>query len=425
MQPNQHQIENRRRFLATVGLSGVGLLGAGSLSAEDAAPQLPLVDSPPVLQCPSENGITVVWAVGQPATGYVEFGTDPDRLDRTEHGSRFGLRPHHERFLQIRLEGLQPNTRYYYRTATVPFRFISGYRFERGDAVFGPTYSFTTPGPNKETGSFSVINDTHADQPTLKALTTRLAELKSDVTIWNGDLFDSVESADQVVAAVLRPGDADFATEKPVLFVPGNHDYRGVWARNLVHALTPWEHENAEDRPFGRNFAVRTGPLALVGLDTGEDKPDLHQAWQGMAEFEPYRIAQRDWLERTLKRPEIASAPFIVAFCHIPLFDPRPNLQDGSSLVREHYAAYQGQAAKLWGPVLSGNGVRLLVCAHQHAFRYDAPTEDRKWAQIVGGGPIGSRQLTVVHAQADNDTLTVAADELKSNQSLGSWTFKK
>jgi hypothetical protein len=38
--------------------------------------------------------------------------------------------------------------------------------------------------------------------------------------------------------------------------------------------LPVWNHEAPEDRKLGRNFVIRTGPLALIGLDTGEDKPD-------------------------------------------------------------------------------------------------------------------------------------------------------
>ena len=38
---------------------------------------------------------------------------------------------------------------------------------------------------------------------------------------------------------------------------------------------------------LGRCFTLRHGPLAIVGLDTGEDKPDRHPAWAGLANFEP------------------------------------------------------------------------------------------------------------------------------------------
>jgi predicted MPP superfamily phosphohydrolase len=383
----------------------------------------PLVDSPPVLQCPSETGITVVWAVGTPAAGWVEWGTEKEKLAQTAHGEKTGLLPYHERFLQIRLTGLKPNTQYFYRTATVSFRYINAYKFERGEPVFSEIYSFTTPGINKESSSFSVINDTHENQKTLKLLTDRLAKLGSDYTVWNGDLVNSVENDDMVVKSILRPANAAFATEHPLLFVPGNHDYRGNWARNLELALPHWHLNDLQDRETTRNFAVRTGSLVLIGLDTGEDKPDRHPAWAGLAKFEPYRITQRDWLERTLNKPEVASAPFIVAFCHIPIFDSDSNANGGDVL--EKSASFQRQAGQLWGPLLTKHGVQLVVCAHMHRYRFDPATPERTWAQVVGGGHSEKSQVTVIHGRIEAGKLEVAVDELHSGKELGRWSFEK
>jgi hypothetical protein len=61
---------NRRNFLGLLTVSGMGLTAVPVLQAQESGvTESPLADSPPVLQCPSETGITVVWAVGQPATG--------------------------------------------------------------------------------------------------------------------------------------------------------------------------------------------------------------------------------------------------------------------------------------------------------------------------------------------------------------------
>ena len=32
-------------------------------------------------------------------------------------------------------------------------------------------------------------------------------------------------------------------------------------------------------------------------------------------------------------------------------------------------------------------GCQVIITAHQHCYRYDAPTKDRPWAQMIGGGP--------------------------------------
>ena len=41
----------------------------------------------------------------------------------------------------------------------------------------------------------------------------------------------------------------------------------------------------------------------------------------------------------------------------------------------------------MWAPLLKAAGCQLVITAHQHRYRYDAPTADRPWAQILGGGP--------------------------------------
>jgi predicted phosphodiesterase len=421
------QIVPRRRFLSLLGLSGAGLFSGASLSnssvfAQEGSAQ-PLIDSPPVLQCPTENSIAVAWAVGQRALGSVEFGTDKTKLDQTASGEVIGLKALHERYLQVRLEGLKPNTRYYYRTVTAPFIFHHGHKLEQQESVASDVFSFETPGLNSATGSFSVINDTHNNQPTLQRLTSKLAEIKSDYTIWNGDLVGSYDNPDMAVEAILRPGGSAFATERPMLFVPGNHDHRGEWARNLSLAVPTWDHPAPEDRHLPRNFVVRKGPLALIGLDTGEDKPDWHPAWAGHVRFEPYRIAQRDWLERILKSPAVATAPFVVAFCHIPIFDPDPNANGGDILDR--WAQFQRQAGNLWGPLLTKHGVQLLIAGHRHRFRHDAPTADRTWTQIVGGGHEPNGQITIIHGKVSGDTMEVIVDELNSGTEFGRWKFPK
>jgi predicted phosphodiesterase len=399
---------NRRRFLELLTVSGLGLTAVPMLLAQESGVfERPLVDSPPVLQCPNDTGITIVWAVGIPATGWVEFGTEKEKLDQTAFGERNGLVVYHDRFLQIRLSDLKPNTRYFYRTATVSFKYVNAYKFERGKPEYSNVYSFVTSGVDKENSSFSVINDTHENQRTLKLLTERLALLDSDYTVWNGDLVNSIENADQIVKAILRPARAPFATEHPLLFVPGNHDYRGNWSRNLELALPRWSLSDLRDQETSRNFAIRNGSLALIGLDTGEDKPDHHPAWAGLARFEPYRIAQRDWLERVLSRPEITSAPFIVAFCHIPILDSN------------------SQAGNLWGPILTKYGVQLVVCGHTHQFHFDPAAPKRTWAQVTGGGNGDKQQVTVIHGHANSGKLEVTVDELNSGNKLGHWTFKK
>ena len=70
---------------------------------------------------------------------------------------------------------------------------------------------------------------------------------------------------------------------------------------------------------------MRIGDIALIGLDTGDDRRDDHSINAGLSNFQPYREAQTLWLEDALSKPEISSAPFLLASCHIPPLRKEPD----------------------------------------------------------------------------------------------------
>lgn len=409
---------DRRQFLTAASAGALSLGVAAHTEAQAAPPDqeqpAAILDSPPTLQNPAPDGVTIVWAVGVPATGWVEYGETQELGERVD-APRYGLNPYSDRFLSVRLTGLKPRKTYFYRVVVRPIGFHTAYRIESGEPVASDVYQFTLPDPTADAASFAVINDTHENLSTLQSITEQLAVEPADMTIWNGDLFNDIYNRDQIVSQVLRPAGAAYAAERPVLFVSGNHDVRGPLARELSQAITPWSSEE----PLGRCFAVRQGPLACIGLDTGEDKPDRHPVFAGLANFEPYRAAQRDWLAQALKRPEIASAPFVVVFCHIPLWG-LPGHNGGDTL--EGYAYYCRNAQELWHPVLEEANVQLVISGHMHRFRYDAPTAEHSYGQIVGGGP-QPKSATLIRGAVKKDQLEVVAYNLEKHE-LGRWTFK-
>jgi hypothetical protein len=201
-----------------------------------------------------------------------------------------------------------------------------------------------------------------------------------------------------------------------------------------------------EERPsrhwdLGRNFAFRQGDIAMIGLDTAEDKLDSRDVFAGLFCSEPYREAQAVWLRETLERPDIKSAPYLVAFCHIPIFDPRPDVNPGDLRPNDHggHAVWQRTCGKLWGPLLDRAGCQLVVAGHQHCFRYDAPAAGRGWAQIVGGGPEcgetrnwttgeiirdPSRFPTVVEGAVDGGLLKVRVHDVFNRRVAGDFEFR-
>jgi predicted phosphodiesterase len=415
----------RRAVLAALPLAAAGALGWSSElgAAEDTQaagaqdpPAVPAfaLDSPPVLQNPSSAGMSIAWAVTGRATGWVEYGPSPEELRHRAISARRGLVAMDSRFLSARIEGLSPGEKVYYRVVSAPIEFRSAYDIHRGDPVASGVGEFTTPNARAESASFIVINDTHENVETLTRLTRAIAEKPGDFTIWNGDVFNDIFSDEQIIAHVLRPVGAAYAASRPVLFTSGNHDVRGPEARGLERAIIPWQREE----PLGRSFAVRYGPLAIVGLDTGEDKPDVRPVFAGLADFEKYRRDQRDWLAEALRRPEIAAAPFLVICCHIPL-NGLPGQNGGDT--PEDFARWSKFSRDLWGPLIEAAGAQLVISGHTHRFRYDVPTPERPWGQLVGGAP-DPAYATIIRGHATATRLTITASRLDGS-ALGEWSY--
>ena len=365
----------------------IALLLTSALNAQDAAPEkASLFKTPVFLQIPSETSIGAVWGVNGPAAGFIEYSTQEDLSEaKRVYACVPPLRSIQEKVLSVRIRGLEPNTKYYYRSGTFSVDYPNAYNVKVGEPEFSPIRSFTTMG-EKARSSFAVINDTHSEIETVKAIDQRLRGLQPAVVVWNGDTVHQLRSEDEAVSNLLNPGGCAPAENYAFLFVPGNHDFRGSWVRNLDTVLIRRDPEEKDSKywALGRNFAVRQGDFALIGMDTGEDKLDAHPAFKGLAEFEPYRELQTQWLKEALERPEIKSAPFIVVFCHIPLFNSNPNASRGDSL--DGAAAWHKPCADMWSPLFKQYGVQVVITAHNHRFRYDEPTEDRPWAHFVGGG---------------------------------------
>ncbi len=398
------------------------------LFAQDAAPEKKsLFTTPVVLQIPAETSIGAVWGVNGPAAGFVEYSTKEDLSDaKRVYACVPPLRSIQDNVLSVRIRGLEPNTKYYYRAATLPVDYPNAYNVKVGKPEFSAVHSFTTLG-DKAKASFAVINDTHANFPTFKVLDKKVKSLNPTVLIWNGDTGE-MTSEQYAVQTLLNPGGCAIAEDYGILFVAGNHDNRGPWVRNIDKVLIKRNPEERDSKywSLGRNFAVRMGDVALIGLDTGEDKPDAHPVFQGLAEFEPYRELQTQWLKETLERPEIKSAPFIVAFCHIPIFDSDPNSNPGN--IMEGFAYWLKPCSEMWSPLFKKYGVQAVITAHMHHFRYDEPTEDRPWAQFVGGGHSLAERYdtaTVISGTVEDGELVIRVYKMSDDSLIKEVKFEK
>lgn len=391
---------DRRRFLKGMGVAGAAGLVRGASAASwrdyevaDGKYWLHHLAGEPLLAAVSETSVAVSWAVGRLATGGVEIADNPEMTGaRYVKSGELPLACLSADSLQARVTGLEPATRYWYRTVTEEVRSVRHPLYaglSRGERSVGAVRSFTTPGA-KAVSRFGVLTDTHAQWDSFAFVAARFKEMAFPVGIWAGDALNCTEDRRTAVEAFLHPDVPvkDYASGTPILFLPGNHEYAGEYARALdeVMPCRPLAERGVENADLKWNFAVRQGDIALIGLDTGDGLHDDDERLVGLGSFSEYRRRQTAWLEEALLRPEIASAPFAVAFCHIPLFNSGPNANGCEKPLARGGASWIRECNEQWGPVLDRYGVQLVVCGHEHAVRWDENT-GYGWKQVVGGGP--------------------------------------
>ena len=389
-----------------------------------------LITSPPMLQNYAEDSMGVAFAVGALANGYVLVGEKPDLSDaRKVKCGGYRLTELSDKVSQIRLTGLKPSTKYYYRIGADRIHYGGGYDMKiLGNEEDPRIYSFTTAGKDSK-AHFCVINDTHVNWRSIEQTIGKVISLAPSCVIWNGDASNTQETTESQVKIFLdhQTSHKDYASCTPYLFSPGNHDSRGMANRHLekVWMFRQPEERSSRDWDLGRNFAVRMGEVALIGLDTAEDKMDTNPLFAGLFNSDAYRRAQVDWLKDVLKRKEIAKAPYLVAFCHIPLFDSDPTSNPGDIAPADKdprythdFAIWQRTRAQLWGPLLDKARCQLVITAHQHCYRHDAPEPGRCWTQLVGGGPQLSQTEfpTVIEGKVEGGRLQITVHNITTGQ---------
>jgi hypothetical protein len=328
---------------------------------------------------PRTDGAEIVWGVSRLSRGWVEVkqAAEAQRFDMSE----FGFVPQGEKALRVRISGLQPGTRYTYRAVTeaaaLPTaREASDWReFRTLDATAHETH-------------FAVWNDTHQNAETISRLHGMTPPV--DFLLWNGDICNDWVKDELLVPTLLHPAGTDFTAQRPLAFVWGNHDVRGAYGFRLAdYAAAP------QGRPF---YAFRSGPVAFVCLDTGEDKADAHPSFKGRVAFEPLRREQAQWLHNyVLATPELRDAPYRVLFCHIPL-----RWTDESQT--DSYDWFSKRSRDLWHDALVKWGVQIVISGHTHEHAWLDPAPGFPYTQCVGGGP-KPPDATLIEAKADGQAL--------------------
>jgi acid phosphatase type 7 len=336
----------------------------------------PRIIAGPCLQSAGQDSMAVVWVTDKNSTATVEYGTT-DTLDHKAVAMHDGLIDANSRLHKVKLTGLTPGTEYRYRVCSTEIVKFGPYSVTFGTNGASAPATFKTLSAKADKLSIAVMNDLHQNAQTLQALCA-LAKVKPvDLVFLNGDSLDYLESEEQVVGHLLQAVTEQFATTTPLMYVRGNHETRGRFARSLRDYIAT---------PSGKYYySFDAGPVHFVVLDTGEDKEDSHAAYSGLNDFAGYRDEEKQWLAQEIRSEAFGKAPFRVVFMHMPPFSSRGTRSGGTKDCFEKFA-----------PLLNGARVDLLITAHTHRYAYLEPQPaEHDYPMVNGGGPSKDRATLI------------------------------
>ena len=142
-----------------------------------------------------------------------------------------------------------------------------------------------------------------------------------------------------------------FGAYTPIMFVRGNHEYRGNDALKYLEYM---------DTPTGKTYySYNYGDHYFIVLDGGEDKHDSDIRNLGIMITEDYVKQEAEWLKEVVKSEEFRNAKTRIVFCHM---QPGENGWHGQKTISKYLV-----------PVLNEAGIDVMLCGHIHKYKYYEP----------------------------------------------------
>ena len=316
----------------------------------------------PYLQNPVGNGITVMWETTVPAYCWVEYGTDTTQLKRARTIVD-GQVVCNNYLHKIRIDGLQPGQKYYYRVCSQEILLYQAYKKVFGNTAQSAFSEFTLPATDTDSFTAVVFNDLHQHTQTFRSLCQQIKNVNYDFVVFNGDCVDDPVDHEQATTFISELTEGVCGDRIPTFFMRGNHEIRNAYSIGLRD-----HYDYVGDRTYG---SFNWGDTRIVMLDCGEDKPDDHWVYYGLNDFTQLRNEQVDFLKKELSSKEFKKAGKRVLIHHIPLYG-----NDGKNL-----------CANLWTKLLEKAPFNISLNAHTHKYAYHPKGElGNNYPVIIGGG---------------------------------------
>lgn len=389
--------DNQLKTLLFLLCSGIGLIAIPNknLKAQGAHTPYPVYDTKtvtqkgPYLLNPTQRGITICFYTAGKSVAKVLYWKKGDTgAKQVAESQKYGLVPV-GKMHSIRLKNLTPGTTYNYKIVSRRVIKIRPYWPEMGTWTEGSVYSFTTfDSSTSKNISFSVITDTHEHTDWIRNYMKLIDWNKTDFLVDAGDIVNYVQNQQQLFEHAITPLTKPLAHSKPLVYVRGNHENRGPFARSLFKYLPPIQ----EGRYY---YAGDDGPLHFVVLDTGEDKPDTTSVYAGLNNFKAYRHEEYQWFEKHVATSEsLKKAPFRIIFMHQPGW------------------GFTGEENKKWTALANNANTDLILAGHWHRFAWFKPGEfhGNNYYLLV----LGQHQVENVMVSDQFITIEVKNDNNKS-----------
>lgn len=316
----------------------------------------------PYLQNPVGNGITVMWETTVPAYCWVEYGTDTTQLKRARTIVD-GQVVCNNYLHKIRIDGLQPGQKYYYRVCSQEILLYQAYKKVFGNTAQSAFSEFTLSATDTDSFTAVVFNDLHQHTQTFRSLCQQIKNVNYDFVVFNGDCVDDPVDHNQATSFISELTEGVCGDRIPTFFMRGNHEIRNAYSIGLRD-----HYDYVGDRTYG---SFNWGDTRIVMLDCGEDKPDDHWVYYGLNDFTQLRNEQVDFLKKELSSKEFKKAGKRVLIHHIPLYG-----NDGKNL-----------CANLWTKLLEKAPFNISLNAHTHKYAYHPKGElGNNYPVIIGGG---------------------------------------
>jgi predicted phosphodiesterase len=303
----------------------------------------------PWIQNLTETSVTIMWITSDPSVPGILFGSDTSKMELV-YNSKDGMINGGDTLQKIRITGLEPGKKYMYRIYSRQIDIFEPYKITYSDTIISDPYSFITFSPQTGTTRFIVFNDVHNKSTKMASYLRNIDINNQDLWLFNGDMVDYVQKKDQIFSGFLDTAVFWFAKTKPFIYIRGNHEARGRYARQFKKFF------DFKDNSFYSSFDL--GPVHFVILDCGEDKPDDNQEYYQLADFDYYRREQLEWLKNEITTNNFRNAAFRIVLCHMPIYK-QEKMAYGMKFLSDYY-----------GPILEKAGIDLIISGHTHSNAY-------------------------------------------------------